>query len=289
MLCSLQDGEAVYGNTLKGDREATMESRKEAVSSFFQENVRTQGTDQRLLINTLFAQHQDPKQIEMFIQDQMGTAPDLVSIQVQKPSGPNTYFVDYFCLRQGLGRLIKKGSTSSFNLIDVEEAIDQIGITVVELDPNWGSESAYLRRTFCIFEAFLTCKHKRKLLVCGSAVKDPKDALALAKMAADHEQQQIIVDSSNANCRSASDKQKIDSFIIDSVGFRKLHCVVLASIVDGCVANAHATEVISESEYTDGAAAIMYSMSGMLLAVEEHEQALQQATRAFWLRAKTHL
>jgi hypothetical protein len=261
MLCSMQDGEAVYGKKLKEDNYATMERRKEALSSFFQDNIKTRGTDQREQIDNLFSRHQDPKEIETYIRDELGSAPDLASIQVQKPSGPNTYFVDYFCLRQGLGRLVKKGDTSSFNLIDVEESIDKIGITCVELDPNWGSESAYLRRTFCIFEAFLTCKHKRKLLVCGSAVKDPKDALALAKVAANHEQQQIVVDSSTANCRSANDKQMIDSFIIDSVGFRKLHCVVLASIVDGCVANAHV-------EDTDGVAAIMYSTAGMLLAVE---------------------
>jgi tetratricopeptide (TPR) repeat protein len=181
---------------------------------------------------------------------------------------------------QGLGRIITQGDCSSFDLKQVGEAIAGIGITVAELDEDWADASAYLRRTFCLLEAFDTIKGKGQLLVCGPAVKDPLTALALARVATDAEKNKDIVDSRAAQCRHADQKKRIDQFIADSVGFNKLDKLVMASIVGGCMRIARS----ASQKDPAGTARLLLPLARMLLEVEEMHQAnvwAQEANRLY--------
>jgi hypothetical protein len=80
-----------------------------------------------------------PLALEHWCQQHLGTAPALASITARKP-GPPKYFIDYAGIRQCL--------SNEFTIDRCVDAIATIGTTVVELDADYYSETALLRRIF---------------------------------------------------------------------------------------------------------------------------------------------
>jgi hypothetical protein len=120
-----------------------------------------------------------------------------------------------------------------------------------------------------LLEAFYTMKGKGQLLVCGPAVEDPANALALLRVATDEGKHKDIVDSHAAQCRHAASKAMIDEFIENSVGHEKLDKLVLAAIAVGCMRSARAVAQMDPA----GTARIVRPLARMLLEVEEFQEA----------------
>jgi hypothetical protein len=177
----------------------------------------------------------DLRALSSWLQQKYGRCPDFSQFRAVKPDAePICYFVDYFCLRQGLGRLVTKGDTQSFDLEQVADAIGAAGITVAEMrDFGSTNDLSYLWRSFCLLEVFYTIHSKGKLLVCGLPVQDLNYNEFLKVAGADERQRREMVESSSAKCRSRAHKEQIDRFIANSVGFDKLDKLVLSAIVEG--------------------------------------------------------
>jgi tetratricopeptide (TPR) repeat protein len=233
MLQSLRQAELMYSVELRRAREGgphtTAMLRQKALEDFLQE-VEPLAAPQ-VIAAIQSGGFEDPSALSSWLQHKYGRSPDFSLSRPTKSDAEPTYFVDYFCLRQGLGRLVTKGDTKSFDLKQVEDAIKTAGITVAEMRDFGGkNDLAYLRRSFCLLEAFYTIHAKGKLLVCGLPVKH----LKLSAIAgADERQRREIVDSSTAKCRSREHKEQIDRFIAESVGFDRLDKLMLGAIVEG--------------------------------------------------------
>jgi tetratricopeptide (TPR) repeat protein len=145
------------------------------------------------------------------------------------------FFLDYLGIRQA-----QKGD---FDIQVVRKAIHDTPLLLVELDgakDGIGNAAPnYFQRSFCDFEVFCAMEDSqarggvRKVLVFGPAAKDPKTAPWLASKVNAHGYN--IVNSCNAQCRWPEEKEKIDQFIQDSVGFAELDRLVGAAVADGCV------------------------------------------------------
>jgi hypothetical protein len=171
------------------------------------------------------------------------------------------FFLDYANIRQCLG--------NDFTTARVVEAIQTIGITVVELDSDFHGVSAMLRRIFCVLESFATVKARGcKLLVCGPALRDAATTVELARIASDSIRCKEIMDSETSQTRSAVAEAMIKQYIVQSVGFARLDRVVLGAIVDSCVRSAAAVFAAMD----DGGASVLQGVGNMLFEVEETTQ-----------------
>jgi hypothetical protein len=135
------------------------------------------------------------------IEEKFGSSPGLANINTARKEGEPKYFIDYACIRQCL--------SGDFTLGRILDAIDTIGVTVVELDTEFAGDTALLRRTFCVLEAFATIKGKGKLLVCGPALQDRAKTLELARLAVDPEQYQKVMNCESSVCRWKEEEDKI--------------------------------------------------------------------------------
>jgi tetratricopeptide (TPR) repeat protein len=146
------------------------------------------------------------------------------------------FFIDYMCIRQA-----QKGD---FDLPVVRHAIHAIPWMLVELDAGEddlrNAAPVYLTRSFCVFEVFAAIEEEEegkrsrtKVLVFGPAVKDAKIAPWLAAKIVSHDYN--IVNSSEAQCRWKDEKEKINAFIEESVGFDELDLVVGRAVAKGCM------------------------------------------------------
>eukprot|EP00928_Gymnodinium_smaydae_P093242 TRINITY_DN77310_c0_g1_i1.p1 TRINITY_DN77310_c0_g1~~TRINITY_DN77310_c0_g1_i1.p1 ORF type:complete len:264 (+),score=31.76 TRINITY_DN77310_c0_g1_i1:76-867(+) len=106
------------------------------------------------------------------------------------------YFLDYITLRQCL---------PDFDLPKVINAIDEIGMTVAHCNPS----AEFLRRSFCVFEAFATVKCQKPLLI----VFDAQSTMAYCARG----EALPAVDVKSAQTHSPADKVTIDEYI-DGVG-----------------------------------------------------------------------
>jgi hypothetical protein len=127
--------------------------------------------------------------------------------------------VDYVNIRQCV-----KNDFATDRLVD---AIDTIGVTVVELGADFRDESALLKRVFCVLELFATVKTKGKLLICGPALGNATTSFELAEVAVDREQCKEVMDSSSSKTRSQEAEREIKAYIERSVGFVRMDKMVL--------------------------------------------------------------
>jgi hypothetical protein len=171
-----------------------------------------------------------PEGLEGHLQQNYGSAPSLACITATKEHARPRLFVDYFNIRQCI-----KNDFATDRLVD---AIETIGVTLVELGADFRAESALLKRVFCVLELFATVKTKGQLLVCGPALGDAATTKELATMAADRERYQEVMDSSSSRTRSAEAEAEIKAYIKNSVGFVRTDRVVLSAIVASCVRGA---------------------------------------------------
>jgi hypothetical protein len=311
-LQSLREGEAAYQNELREDAPATRQLRKMRfqqfltsvggalsvdIDTFFDQTIEASGGNFNQLEQHLKQMSRDP-----WARNQV---PDFASIRTQKPASiPTKYFIDYLCLRQGLGRLITQGNVNSFDLAKVSESIKKTGTTLAEIGGNssglgkvdavaknsisdLAEGSSYLRRTFCVFEVFETVRARAKLLVCGPAVNDSEAALELVELATDRKRCNEVMDSSKAQCRHKKSKQLIDEFIQDSVGFHKLDKIVLSAIVAGCLRSPEVAKWSKKTRNMRGMAKMLGELAAMLHGVQDDKAALDLAQQALHLQEST--
>jgi hypothetical protein len=143
------------------------------------------------------------------------------------------FFVDYFCIRQ----CHKK---TEFNLDVVRQAIWETPKLLVELDDAkdelGNAAPRYLTRSFTVVEVFNAVENggaEQKVLVLGPAVKEADTGPWLA--AKFHRHKMNIVNSQGAECRIQEEKDKINQFIVKTIGFEELDRVVGAAIADGVI------------------------------------------------------
>jgi hypothetical protein len=179
------------------------------------------------------------------------------------------YFIDYAGIRQCL--------SNEFTIARCIDAIATIGTTVVELDADFAGETALLRRIFCVLESFATIQAKGKLLVCGPALRDAKQVLKLAALAANRETCKDIIDSeTKAKCRWEEEETKIKAYMEGSVGFARTDRVVLAAVVAGCVRSA-GQEFDAQP---DRGMAVLHAVGCMLKEVGDYQAAQVQLEAA---------
>jgi len=108
-------------------------------------------------------------------------------------------WVDYLCLRQASGQ--------AFELSCIIQGIHQMGSVVACVD----EKMEYTKRSFCLAESFAAivgrCKYETMLYV-------PVE-VALER-----------VNSEKAQCRQPEEKQVIDKFVTDTIGFERLDRVI---------------------------------------------------------------
>ena len=136
--------------------------------------------------------------------------------------GDFVFWLDYLSLRQ---------CQRDFDLVKVQELVETIGFTVVELDTD---PQAYHTRSFCVLELFSTIAGKAKMCVTVNVVR----ALRMAE-----ELKATPVDAKAAQTRDEEDKKTIDGFIEEKVegGFEGMDRLVTKSMVEG------ATSVVEAS------------------------------------------
>jgi tetratricopeptide (TPR) repeat protein len=264
LLASLKDGESKYAEELLEDMAAVAVLRKKALEEFLKEE------DPEWLpqINQIIDQFVLVTDLEDWCQNELGSAPALASITACKP-GPLKYFIDYAGIRQCL--------SNEFTIDRCVDAIATIGTTIVELDADYYSETALLRRIFCVLESFATIKAKGKLLVCGPAVQEATQTLQLAVLAANPETCNDIIDSeTTAKCRWPEEETKIKAYIEGSVGFARTDRVVLAAIVASCVRSAEAVF----SAQPDRGMSVLHAVGCMLDEVGDYQAAQVQLEAA---------
>jgi tetratricopeptide (TPR) repeat protein len=265
LLASLKDGESKYADELLEDTAAVAALRKTALEEFLQEKGQGHNTD-RVIAHLGFEAPWTG--IEFLCQNYFGSAPALTSITARKP-GPPKYFIDYAGIRQCL--------SNEFTIDRCVDAIATIGTTVVELDADFYSETALLRRIFCVLESFATIEARGKLLVCGPAVQEAEQTLQLAALAADPETCKGIIDSeTKAKCRWAEEEAKIKAYMEGSVGFARTDRVVLAAIVASCLRSAEAVF----GALPDRGMAILHAVGCMLEEVGDYHTAQVQLEAA---------
>jgi tetratricopeptide (TPR) repeat protein len=270
-LQSLEDAEEMYGVVLRENPEGTKKLQRRALEAFFQERE-GEGEVNSSTIDYFFDQGA-PAEIEVALQECYGAAPDLQSLRASKPTHePIKYFIDYLCIRQCL---------NDFAVPQVLSSIKTMGVVLVELDTNWRSEGALLRRIFCVLESFAATLSKGRLLVCGPVLQDREQVGELLQAATDSVRNKEVIDSRNkATCRWKEEEIKIRRYIEDSVGYNKLDKIMLAAIVRGCQSLVRGGE--------DATAAMLKGLAGMLYEVEEFKEALLWAREALQLQEAKH-
>jgi hypothetical protein len=261
---TLKDAEKRYEEELLTDRGAEGELRKQALEEFLRENGRDDA-------DSLISHFQSTPSvalswaaIEGHLQEHHGFAPALVSFTAKKKHTRPRLFVDYFNIRQCI-----KNDFATDRLVD---AINTIGITLVELGADFRAESALLKRVFCVLELFATIKSKGELLVCGPAMGGAATAMELATMAANKERCQEVMDSSSSRTRSAEAESEIKAYIERTVGFVRTDKVVLSAIVAGCVRSAE--PAFDETE--DRGMSVLLAVGCMLYEVGDYRLARVQ-------------
>jgi hypothetical protein len=153
------------------------------------------------------------------------------------------FFIDLFCIRQCHGK-------TEFDLAVVRQAIWDTPKLLVELDDAkddiGNSAPRYLTRSFTLVEVFNAVENgggEEKVLVLGPAVKEADTAPWLA--AKFHRHKKNIVNSWEAQCRHDEEKDKIDRFISESIGYEELDKVVGAAIADGVI---HGQKLAAQAE-----------------------------------------
>ena len=118
------------------------------------------------------------------------------------PSGRTYFWLDLTTLRQ---------CQSDFSVHKIRDVIRSIGRTIAEVD----SAGEYLKRTFCVFESFVTIEAEQgqggKLLIIS---EDADEAAKLVR---------APIDSENAQTWAADAKVQIDQWIREGVGFAEVN------------------------------------------------------------------
>merc|ERR1712129_338647 len=103
------------------------------------------------------------------------------------------------------------GCQSDFSVHKIRDVIRSIGRTIAEVD----SAGEYLKRTFCVFESFVTIEAEQgqggKLLIIS---EDADEAAKLVR---------VPIDSENAQTWAADAKVQIDQWIREGVGFAEVN------------------------------------------------------------------
>ena len=128
------------------------------------------------------------------------------------PEGELYFWLDYFVLRQCM---------QDFELPKIQQAIADIGCTVVELD---NEPHAYLSRSFCVLEVYATVNSGARLLI-------QTDYVRAARM-------QSLLDSKPVQSQAASSwdteaKVVIDAFIEQTIGFAQMDEIVTKAMIGG--------------------------------------------------------
>ena len=282
LLQSLRDGELAHRAELTADREETRRRRRARLRDFFCDAGAPQSDED---IDALSERLPDAADLREFLELVFQRAPDLTGLHAPKaPDEPVRYFIDYFGLRQGLGRLIEGADAEGFDLPQVQRAIAETGLTMAALD----DDLRFLKRTFCVFEAFETVRHNGRLLVCGPAVEGRGRALRVAGRAADARQRGALMGSGSARCGREGHKRQIDRCLGDSVGFDRVDAAVLAGVARGCMGRARAGPESAPAGDADATADAMYRLADVLLEGEALPEAWLWAQRGLGLRESTH-
>jgi len=130
-----------------------------------------------------------------------------------REAGPR-FWLDYFNLRQ---------CQNDFSPPAVVDLVGTIGFVFIEFDFD---PLAYLNRTFCALEAFASVKHGVGLGI----ILDEAHALGMTELL---NKQPIKV--ANAQARRKKDKDKIDGYIKDSVGFDAVDLALTQAAMDGAL------------------------------------------------------
>lgn len=130
------------------------------------------------------------------------------------------YWVDYCVLRQ---------CQKDFDIDRVQDIIGRIGCTLVELD----NDLSYLKRSFCILEIYATVNEGADLLCFPRGLIDRSAELFQANRIAKINRAAEQIDAEQATTRALEDKQVIDGFIQNTIGFEKLNDIVGGAIKNG--------------------------------------------------------
>jgi hypothetical protein len=122
------------------------------------------------------------------------------------------WWIDYFSLRQ---------CQNDFKPEQVVQLVEAIGITMAELPCT--SDLSYFRRSFCILELYATLKGRADLMFSV-----PGDGAGM-KRALEAEP----INTAAAATRSLDDKDLIDAFITQSLGFERMDAAVTAAAIKG--------------------------------------------------------
>ena len=253
-----------YADVLREDREGTRRLRRAALVAFFEvhrQKVERRNRERVDYFIDKYSQHIE--NLDNLLQGWGLPNPDLASLRASKPADePTRFFLDYLCVRQCI-------AAADFSTERVVRAIATIGITVVELGADWRSESALLRRLFCVIELFATVKAGGRLLVVGPAFEDPKQVQELLQVATSKERSAEVMDSRDeekTRCRFPDEAKEIRAYIEGSVGYVKLDRQVLSAIGVGCMDRVQAQ--MEAKKRQDGAADMMYGLAEMLFEAE---------------------
>jgi tetratricopeptide (TPR) repeat protein len=279
---TLEDVEEKYEELLLLDRAKVATLRKKALEDFLREKMPGYMEMNPGKVN-LWLETKSPEDIEnMFKPDRhvielerkeglnpsTDSVPALASITAKKEHTRPRLFVDYFNIRQCI-----KNDFATSRLVD---AIDTIGITLVELGADFRAESALLKRVFCVLELFATIKTKGELLVCGPVLGDAVATMELATVAADKKQCKEVMDSSSSRTRSAKAEAEIKAYIDQTIGFNRMDSVVLSAIMASCVRSAES----AFAEIKDHGASVLHVAGCMLAEVGDYRAAQLQLEAA---------
>ena len=146
----------------------------------------------------------------------MMTGCDTHAASLPQPASARRFWLDYFCLRQCL---------PDFDVMKTRALIRQIGKFMVEID----KPVVYMTRSFCILETFAAVEAAATFMCVSPWWQDGMQFLL----------EQAPVDSASASTWHTEDKEKIDTFIRETVGFDDFDSIVTNAIIDGAVPSPH--------------------------------------------------